>query len=292
MDWITGIQHALDYVEAHITEPLDFEAVAKQAYSSSFHFQRVFGILCGMTLGDYVRQRRLTLAGNELAATGARVLDTALKYGYDTPESFSRAFSRFHGVSPSQAKHGAVLNSFSPLSVKLTLGGGIMVQYRVETKQPFELICKKWKHTTPGAELSVAEISKFWQECTTDGTMHALCQYIPPDNLFGDCIVGASLGADAADAQYPYAIGAPYNGAPITDVGLSLVTIPAHTYVVFPCTGPMPEAIQTKYQQICNDFFPTSEYQPCGGTDFEAYPSADVSDPNYTCEIWVAVTKK
>ena len=91
MNWITGIQRALDYVEAHLMESVDYEEAAKQAYSSSFHFQRVFSILCGFTLGDYIRMRRLTLAGSELASSAIRVIDAALKYGYDTPESFSRA---------------------------------------------------------------------------------------------------------------------------------------------------------------------------------------------------------
>ena len=132
MNWITGIQRALDYVEAHLMESVDYEEAAKQAYSSSFHFQRVFSILCGFTLGDYIRMRRLTLAGSELASSDIRVIDAALKYGYDTPESFSRAFTRFHGVPPSQAKHGAALKAFSPLSVKLTLDGGSTMDYRID----------------------------------------------------------------------------------------------------------------------------------------------------------------
>jgi len=292
MDWITGIQKAVDYVEAHITEAIDYEEVAKQAYSSSFHFQRVFSILCGFTLGDYIRMRRLTLAGIEIASSGIRVIDVAFKYGYDTPESFSRAFTRFHGVSPSQAKQGgAALKSFSPLSVKLVLDGGNTMNYRIETKGAFQIICKK-KHLPSKAEMTVEEISPFWQECSTDGTIPALCKYIPEDNIFKNCIVGASFGKDASDAEFPYAIGAHYNRMPVTDAGLAVEEIPAHTYVVFPCVGKMPEAIQKLYQQICTEFFPSSEYQPCGGTDFEAYPSADVTDPNYTCEIWVAVEKK
>ncbi len=119
MDWIKGIQRAVDYVEAHMTEPIDYEETAKQAYSSSFHFQRVFRILCGFTRGEYIRMRRLSLAGKELASSGVRVIEAALKYGYDSPESFSRAFTRFHGVSPSQAKRkGAGLKFVSPLTVK------------------------------------------------------------------------------------------------------------------------------------------------------------------------------
>ena len=292
MDWIQGVQRAVDYVEAHITEPIDYEEAAKQAYSSSFHFQRVFSILCGFTLGDYIRMRRLSLAGNELASSGIRVIDAALKYGYDTPESFSRAFTRFHGVTPSQAKHaGAALKTFSPLSVKLVLDGGTTMNYRIETKDAFRLICKK-KRISSKEEMTMEEIAPFWQACIADGSIEALCKYIPEENIFKDCIVGASFGRDASEAEYPYAIGAHYNGMPVTEEGLTVEEIPAHTYVVFSCKGKMPEVIQNTYQQICSEFFPTSEYQPCGGTDFEAYPSADVDDPDYACEIWVAVEKK
>ena len=94
MDWITGIQRAVDYAEENMTGEIDYEEAARRALSSSFHFQRVFGILFGYSFGDYIRMRRLSLAGQELFLTRSRVIDTALKYGYDTPESFSRASSR------------------------------------------------------------------------------------------------------------------------------------------------------------------------------------------------------
>lgn len=288
MNWISGIQKTVDYVEAHITEELDFCEIAKQAYSSSFHFQRVFSILCGFTLGDYIRMRRLSLAGSELAATDTRILDIAVKYGYDTQESFSRAFSRFHGVSPSQARSGANLKSFSRLSVKLILDGGNMMDYRIVTKGAFKIVCKKISVSCK-RELTTAEISDFWQQCGTDGTIPALCKYIPENNAFDGCIVGASFGKDAPDTNFPYAIGAHYNGVPVTEKDFTVEEIPAHTYAVFRCVGTMPEAFNKLYQQIYSEFFPASEYQPCGGTDFEAYPSADVNDPDYTCEIWVAV---
>ena len=292
MDWIMGLQRAVDYVEAHMMEPIDFEAVAKEAYSSSFHFQRVFSILCGFTLGDYIRMRRLSLAGNELAASGMRVIDAALKYGYDSPESFCRAFTRFHGVSPSGARrNGAALKAFSPLSVKLILDGGSTMDYRIETKDAFQIICKK-KRIPRHKELCMEEIAPFWQACMEDGTIDALCRYQLQGGMFGDNIVGISFGKDATDADYPYAIGAHYNGVPVTDAGLTVEEIPAHTYLVFPCTGKMPDTFQQLYQRICSEFLPTSEYEPCGGADFEAYPSADVEDPNYSCEIWLAVKKK
>lgn len=291
MDWISGIQKAVDYVEAHITEELDLSEVAKQAYSSCFHFQRIFSILCGFTLGDYIRMRRLSIAGSELASSDTRILDIAMKYGYDTQESFSRAFTRFHGVSPSQARNGANLKSFSRISVKLILDGGNMLDYRIETKDAFKIVCKRISLSSK-KELTTAEISDFWQQCGADGTIPALCKYIPKSNIFDKSIVGASFGKDAADADFPYAIGVYYNGIPITENDFFVEEIPAHTYAVFKCVGTMPEAFNKLYQQIYSEFFPASEYQPCGGTDFEAYPSADVNNPGYTCEIWVAVEKK
>lgn len=135
MDWITGIQNAINYIENHLTEEIDYEQVARESFSSSFHFQRVFSILCGMTLGEYIRLRRLTLVGTDLATTGERVIDVAAKYGYESPESFAKAFQRFHGITPSQARtDGAMLRSFSRLSIKISLEGGTTMNYRMEEK--------------------------------------------------------------------------------------------------------------------------------------------------------------
>lgn len=292
MDWISGLQRAIDYVEEHITEPIDYEEAAKRAYSSSFHFQRVFSTICGYSLGDYIRFRRLSLAGSELAQGDAKVIDTALKYGYDTPESFSRAFTRFHGVAPSQAKCGANLKSFSRLSVKLILSGGNKMDYRMEKKEAFEVVLRK-KRFPKQHEITTREISKFWGECQSDGTVDAICKYIHPNNIFDKCIVGVSLGAEtlSTDEDFPYGIGAHYNGEKISEDYLTVEKIPAHTYAVFKCTGVMPEAFQRVYKHICTEFFPASEYQPCG-VEIEAYPSADVQNPDYTCEIWIAVEKK
>lgn len=153
MDWITGIQNAINYIEEHLTEEIDYEIVAKEASCSSFYLQRIFSILCGMTLGDYIRNRRLTLAGNELSAADDKVIDIALKYGYESPESFTRAFSRFHGVTPSKAKKdGSKLKSFSRLSVKITLSGGNIMDYKIIEKNAFDIIEKVEAHTVENSE--------------------------------------------------------------------------------------------------------------------------------------------
>ena len=291
MDWISGIQKAVDYVEEHITETLDFSVHAKESCSACFQFQRVFRILCGFTLGEYIRMRRLTLAGCELAGTDTRILDIAVKYGYDTQESFSRAFTRFHGVSPTQVRNGASLKSFSRISVKLTLAGANVTDYRMERRDVFQMIGRPLRVSGKN-ELTFDGISDFWQQCRMDGTITALCRYTLNDSILGKNIAGASFGKDAADPGCPYAIGVPYGGTPSVDKDMIIWEIPAHTYAVFSCVGSMPEAFTRLYQQIYSEFFPASEYQPCGGTDFEVYPSDDVHNPDYTCEIWVAVEKK
>lgn len=292
MDWISGLQNALDYIEENITENLDYSEIAKCAYSSSFHFQRVFAIICGCSLGDYIRFRRLSLAGSELACGNVKVIDVAMKYGYDSPESFSRAFTHFHGVTPSAAKHGANLKSFSRLSVKLILHGGRKMNYRMETKEAFEVVLRK-KRFPKAHEITTKEISKFWEECSSNGTIPAICKYIPENNLFPNCIIGVSFGADPnmPNNDFPYGIGAHYNGKEIAEDYLSVETIPAHTYAVFPCTGKMPEAFQKVYKAICTEFFPASKYQPCG-IEIESYPSADTQNEAYYCEIWIAVKQK
>ena len=148
MDWITGIQKAIDYIEDHILEELDFGDIARQSFSSPFHFQRVFSVLCGYTLGEYIRFRRLSLAGIELTQGTEKVIDIAYKYGYETPESFAKAFLKFHGVTPSQARSGGVqLKSFSRLSIKVSLEGGSVMNYRIEEKPAMLLTGYKRRFT-------------------------------------------------------------------------------------------------------------------------------------------------
>ena len=126
MDWLTGMQAAIDYIEDHLLEDLDIETIAAESFSSLYHFQRVFSIVCDMTLGEYIRNRRLSLAGSELARGENKVIDIVIKYGYDNPDSFTRAFQKFHGILPSQV---SIIRVFSKL-IDFT----IRLRNRVHTK--------------------------------------------------------------------------------------------------------------------------------------------------------------
>lgn len=290
MDWITGISKAIDYIEEHITEPTDYARAAKEACSSPFNFQRVFALLCGYTLGDYVRMRRLTLAGEALLSTDAKVIDVALKYGYGSPESFSRAFTRFHGVSPSAVRKGAAIRSFSRICVKLILTGGSIMEYRIEKKQAAKIICRRREFTKPGDDYTNREIPEFWNECGRDGSIQKLCGYIKDSAQFKG-LLGVCFSTEMTDSGFPYGIGAEYDGESDPQ-DFEIVEIPAYTYAVFTVRGKMPDAFRETYRKICTEFFPQSGYEYGNGVEIEVYPSADVQNPDYTCEIWIAVKPK
>ena len=133
--WNDGIRDAIYYIENHLTEDIDVNEIAGKAFVSSFYFQKIFHVLCGFTVGEYIRNRRLTLAAQELCSTDITVLDAALKYGYNSPDSFAKAFTKFHGITPSQAREkDRSLNSVAPLKIKLTLEGGTMLEYKIVEK--------------------------------------------------------------------------------------------------------------------------------------------------------------
>ena len=134
-NWIEGFQQSIDFIEENLASTLEIEDVAQKAALSPFYYQRIFGALCGMTVGEYIRARRMTMAAQELSGTDGKVIDVALKYGYDSPDSFAKAFQRFHGISPSKAREpGAHLRSLAPLHIKISLEGGKMLDYRIVEK--------------------------------------------------------------------------------------------------------------------------------------------------------------
>ena len=291
MNWIQGIQRAIDYVEANITEEIDFEEVSKQAYSSSFHFQRVFAILCGFSLGDYIRMRRLSLAGEELSKGNTKILDIAVKYGYDTSESFSRAFTRFHGIAPSEAKRGGKVKIFTPLSVKLTLKGGSKMDYRIEKRDSFQVVCKRKRVGKPQSANAATDITALWQEYGADGTLNRLVACMPQNPVMKG-LLGICFSSELDAKQFPYGIGVEYDGRKIDD-DLEVVTIPENTYAVFTSKGKMPDAFIETYHRIVTEFFPQStQYEYAENVEFEVYSSADTSIPDYKCEIWIAVNEK
>ena len=289
MDWITGIQNAINYIEEHLTEEINYDKVAEEAACSSFYFQRIFGVLCDISLGEYIRNRRLTLAGNELNVSDIKVIDIALKYGYESPESFTRAFSKFHGITPSEAKkNGSKLKSFSRLSVKITLSGGYMMDYKIVEKEAFEIIEKVEAHSIEN-DVNAKSIPDFWTKSHNDGTVKTLLENTT-DRTF---IFGVCYGNNSDCAKtFDYSIGAVYNPKTAVPKGFRRNIIPARTWAIFECKGAMPKAMQDMWHKITSEFFPTSGYQPTYEMDIEAYTEGDMGESDYRSEIWIPVVKK
>ena len=289
MDWITGIQNAINYIEEHLTEEINYDKVAEEAACSSFYFQRIFGVLCDISLGEYIRNRRLTLAGNELNVSDIKVIDIALKYGYESPESFTRAFSKFHGITPSEAKkNGSKLKSFSRLSVKITLSGGYMMDYKIVEKEAFEIIEKVEAHSIEN-DINAKSIPDFWTKSHNDGTVKTLLENTT-DRTF---IFGVCYGNNSDCAKtFDYSIGAVYNPKTAVPKGFRRNIIPARTWAIFECKGAMPKAMQDMWHKITSEFFPTSGYQPTYEMDIEAYTEGDMGESDYRSEIWIPVVKK
>lgn len=135
MEWMKLIGDSIQYIENHLLDDISVEDIAKHIGISSFYYQKGFSMLCGFTVAEYIRNRRLASAGNEVIGTDHTIIDIALKYGYDSPDSFTKAFTRFHGSTPTAVrKDNVMLKSFAPLKIKVHLEGGYLMDYRIEKK--------------------------------------------------------------------------------------------------------------------------------------------------------------
>lgn len=285
MRWLEGIGEAINYIEENITEEISIENIAKKTFMSPFYFQKGFGMLCGFTIGEYIRQRRLTLAGSELVSTNEKVIDIALKYGYDSPDSFTKAFIRFHGVTPTAVrKDGAMIKSFAPLKIKFSLEGGYIMDYKIVEKDSFTIMgaSKVFKYDN-----ATTKIPQFWTEHYEVGNGDFVC------GMYGVCI-DESMGSD----EFEYLIADNYNPSIEIPNGFVTKIIPKHTWAIFACKGPMPIAIQDENEKIFSEWLPNCrDYEIAAGYNIEMYTNiADYpkgnQDENYYSEIWIPVKKK
>lgn len=285
MNWTECICKALSYIEDHITEALTIEGIARQAAVSPFYFQKGFAMLCGLTVSEYVKKRRLTLAGSELASTDKKIIDIALEYGYDSPDSFTKAFVRFHGATPTAARKGeTMLRSFAAMKIKLTLEGGCTVDYKIVKKDQFTLIgvSKVCKY-----ERAAQEIPALWAAYQKKGSAAIV------NSVYG-VSVDESMGEDA----FEYLIADNYNPAQEIPDGFVTRVIPAHTWAVFACKGACPHAIEETQKKIFSEWLPgCKDYEIAAGyniemyTDPAGYPKG-IQDETYYCEIWIPVRQK
>ena len=284
MGWVEDIGRAIDYIESSITEEHLAEKAAEKANISPFYFQKGFSMLCGMTVGEYIRKRRLALAGGELASTDTKIIDIALKYGYDSPDSFTKAFTRFHGVTPSAVRrNGAALKAFAPLKIKFSLEGGYVMDYKIIEKAPFTVIGRT---KTFSYENGQKEVPMFWKEHYEKGGGKYVC------GMYG-INIDESMGSD----KFEYIIADDYTEDKTVPEGFITKEIPGFTWAVFPCVGPMPKAMQEVQNKIYSEWLPSAGYDIAAGYNIEMYndpkdyPKGTL-DEKYYSEVWIPVRKK
>ena len=272
--WIEEFQESIDFMEQNMTEYLDIEEIAGKAALSPFYYQRIFGDLCGMTVGEYIRARRMTLAAQELIRKDVKVIDVAVKYGYDSTDSFTKTFRKFHGVTPSQAREqGAPLRSFAPLHIKISLEGGSMLDYSIVEKAPFTIIGVKRPFNS---ETSYREIPKFWDEWLDQGENR------PIMGTFGVCIdmKGKDFDYWIADLYFPW-----------EDIpeGCETRVIPGSIWAQFPCTIGTLQDTNTK---IWSEWLPALQgYTLAGEYDIEVYLPPEDGSKDMSVYIWVPLKK-
>ena len=277
MDWITAINRALRYVEDHLTdEDLCVDAVAREAAYSPFYLQRLFYVLTDQTLADYIRQRRLSLAGQELQLRNAKVIDIALRYGYETPESFQKAFRRFHGITPSAAQHTRVqLRYRNPLQIHIELTGGSIMDYALENIGPLTVRGQKRMFRYDNG---FEQIPKFWSEYYEKGLHKTVPGYI------------AVCQDDKGSTEFAYTIGCFSEPGDPTPDGFTRITLAPHLWAKFRAVGPIPESIQKVNRQIYTEWLPNNpEYELAEDVNIEMYTEGDMTSADYVSEIWLPV---
>ncbi|MEA4999265.1 MAG: AraC family transcriptional regulator [Candidatus Limiplasma sp.] len=283
MEWLERMNDALDYLEQHLEAEIDLAQAARLAACSQFHFQRVFSYMAGVPLGEYIRRRRMTLAALELTSGGAKVLDLALKYGYESPTAFNRAFQSVHGIPPSQAKQpGIVLTAFPRISFTLSVKGDTAMNYRIENRDAFRIVGMKLM-LPMDVEASFQRVPLFWQE-----NAHRVPELLAVMDGAPAGVMGVSTCMNTQEAGYYIAVA---SSAP-APAGMESYDVPAATWAIFDCVGAMPHALQTLQRRIITEWLPTSGYEYDNAPDIEVYTAGDQLSPSYQCQAWLPIVKK
>ena len=285
MEWLERLNQAVGYIEDNLEDSIDIAQAARIACCSAFHFQRMFGYIAGVSLSEYIRRRRMTAAALELQRGDVRIIDLALRYGYDSPTAFSRAFAVVHGMSPSAARQmGTELVAYPRLHFLITIKGDEQMEYRIERKKAFRIVGVK-AHFCMGAEESFEKVPQFWAQTQQSGMFGKLCEMEGKEPCG---VLGVSSCMNGQDFDYYIAVA---TDAPVPE-GMVEHTVPEADWAVFPCTGPMPSAIQQLQKRIISEWLPVSGYEYADAPDIEVYTPGDITAPDYKSEVWLPVRKK
>ncbi|PPA70394.1 AraC family transcriptional regulator [Jeotgalibacillus proteolyticus] len=290
MDSLGKMNEALRYIEDHLTDDIDVKEAARLAYCSEYHFKRMFSFLAGIPLSEYIRRRRLTLAANELQTGRLRVIDLAVKYGYNSPDSFTRAFQSLHGVTPSEArKKGQPLKAFPQMTFQLSIKGGEEMNYRLEEKTAFRIIGIKKRVPIIFHGVN-EEIASMWQGLNEQmiNELKGLSTVEPIGFLSASTNFSEDRMEEKGELDH-------YIGVATDQVCPShydSLEVPSSTWAVFESVGKFPDALQDVWGRIYAEWFPSSGYEQIEGPEILWNADKDTSSKAFRSEIWIPVKKK
>lgn len=290
MDSLKGMNDALNYIEENLDNEINFKEVARLAFCSEYHFQRMFSFLSGSTLSEYIRRRRLTVAAFELSNSKIRIIDLAVKYGYSSPDSFTRAFQGLHGITPSEARHnGQSLKAYPRMTFQLSIKGGNEMNYRIEEKEAFRIIGIKKRVQIVFNGVN-PEIAAMWKSLNQE----IISKLKELSNVKPLGIISASINFSEGRMEEKGELDH-YIGAATTREcpdNLTQLEVPASTWAVFEAVGPFPDTLQNVWGRIYSEWFPSSNYEQAEGPEILWNEHKDVTSPNFISEIWIPIIKK
>lgn len=284
MSQLENLNRAMGYVEEHLDGTLDLKELSRIAGCSQYQLQRMFPYLAGVTLSEYVRRRAMTSAAYDLVSTDAKVIDVALRYGYDSPTSFSRAFRSVHGASPSEARlPGTKLKLHPRLAFTLSVKGEEAMDYKIIEQPSFRVVGIPSDNGTWDVESAGAKATEYWAKIGPD--VHKVLSLMDGSEPAG--LLGVQF---CDDGEFDCYMACVATGQPCPE-GMGERVVEAATYAVFECVGPMPDAMNELWHRILAEWLLASGYQWASGTDVERYFTPAMTAPDSRSEVWLPVVK-
>ncbi len=289
MDWLEKMNAAMDYIEGHLTEEIDYKEVARKARCSDYHFRRMFPFITGVSLSGYIRRRRLTLAVTDLTETSKNISDIAKKYGYDSSDAFTRAFKNWHDLTPSEVqKGGHTVKAYPRMIFHLSIQGGIEMQYRIEEKDEFTIvgIMKRVQILFEGAN---PEVANMWKNLTqnTINKLKAISNTAPKGLLQASANFDEGRMEEQGGLDHYIGVAADhYDGDEFTTL-----TVPASAWAVFEIEDSSTEKIQNTWGRIFSEWFPEANYELSEGPEILWNEQMENPSTEQRSEIWIPVKK-
>ncbi|PNG22942.1 AraC family transcriptional regulator [Streptomyces cahuitamycinicus] len=298
------LNQAMDRIERNLRDTVDVADLARTACTSEYHLRRMFSALAGMPLSEYIRRRRLTVAGAEVLSGDATLLEIAIRYGYGSGEAFARAFRTMHGVGPGEARRtGAALVSQPRLAFRLTVEGNSSMHYRVVDRPAFTVTGFKTRipliHSGPnqaiidfvrGLDKSAKErLEKLSDQEPRD--IVAVCDDLDPSRAEGTELDYYHAVITSAPASAPVSAPVPTPAPAPVPEGITSLPVPPGTWAVFTTSGPAPQAIQELWRDVYTEWFPSNPYRTRPGPEILRTRLSD-DGTEADAELWLPVERE